>query len=301
MDKPKNKAASSTSKRKAGSTVEAKRAKTKKTPKGKTPRAATEDRHILYQNAVQAVDTEIDFVDDTFKELRGRRASIIREDFCGTANTSCEFIRRRPTNRAIGVDLDKPTLDWGLEHNAGKLKPAARKRLTLLQENVLTVNTEPVDCVLAMNFSYFIFTERAVMRQYFESVRASLAPGGIFFLDCFGGYDAFRELTEPRDIEEGNYTYIWDQHSYDPITGKATCKIHFKFPDGSKMKDAFIYHWRLWTLPEIREILTEAGFKRVTVYWEGTEEDTGEGDGNFEPADEGTADPGWICYITAEP
>ena len=36
--------------------------------------AATADRHILYQRAVQCVEAEIDMVEDTFKRLRGRRA-----------------------------------------------------------------------------------------------------------------------------------------------------------------------------------------------------------------------------------
>ena len=73
--------------------------------------AATADRHVLYTHAVQSVDAEIDFVDETFRRIRGVRASVLREDFCGTAATSCEWVRRRPSNIAIGVD--QPTLDWG--------------------------------------------------------------------------------------------------------------------------------------------------------------------------------------------
>ena len=72
------------------------------------------------------------------------------------------------------------------------------------------------------------------------------------------------------------------------------------FPDGSRLKRAFSYEWRLWTLPELREILEEAGFDPVTVYWQGTDEETGEGDGVFEPAEEGEPDPSWIVYIVAE-
>ena len=93
----------------------------------------------------------------------------------------------------------------------------------------------------------------------------------------------FKEMQEKRPINNGRFTYVWDQHSYDPITGSAVCKIHFHFPDGSKIRDAFTYHWRLWTLPELRELLAEAGFARSTVYWEGTDEETGEGDGDFQP------------------
>lgn len=264
------------------------------------PLAARADRHVLYERAVQSVDAEIDFVIETYKALRGRHPVVLREDFCGTANSACEFVRRRPANRAIGVDLDQPTLDWGRRRNIARLKPDAQKRVTLLREDVRTVRPEPADCVLAMNFSYFCFHDRATMRGYFENVHAGLAPGGLFILDAYGGSDAFKEMREKRPIKEGNFTYVWDQHSYDPITGAAVCKIHFHFPDGSKIRDAFVYDWRLWTLPELRELLAEAGFARSTVYWEGTDDDTGEGNGDFEPRDHGEADLAWIVYIVAE-
>ncbi len=261
--------------------------------------AAKSDRHVLYQQAVQSVDAEIDFVDDTFRDLRGRKPTLIREDFCGTAHTSCEFVRRRAGNRAIGVDLCQDTLDWGIKHNLSRLKGGARDRVTLLRDNVLTVRSEPVDAVLAMNFSYFTFQTRDTMRAYFRHVGESLAPGGLFFMDVYGGSDAFKEMREKRDID-GKFTYVWDQAHYDPITGYILCHIHFHFPDGSKIRRAFSYEWRMWTLPELREILAEAGFARSTVYWEGTEEETGEGDGDFQPADHGEADMAWIAYVVAE-
>ncbi len=266
------------------------------------PLAAKADRHVLYEHSVQCVEAEIDFVDDTFKDLRGRRAQLIREDFCGTANTSCEWVRRRPSNRAIGVDLDTSVLEWGLKNKVGKLKPAQRKRVELINADVLHVKTPPVDAVLAMNFSYWLFTSRDSLRGYFKSVRNALAPGGMFFLDCYGGSDAHKEMREKRPIEYpgGEFTYVWDQNRFDPISHLMECFIHFHFPDGSKINRAFEYHWRLWSLPELRELLAEAGFARSTVYWEGTDEDTDEGDGNFEPRERGEADLAWICYIVAE-
>jgi hypothetical protein len=78
------------------------------------------------------------------------------------------------------------------------------------------------------------------------------------------------------------------------------CRIHYRFPDGSRIDDAFTYRWRLWTLPELRELLSEAGFRDVTVYWEGTDEEKNEGNGVYEPAEVGEADPGWVCYIVAQ-
>lgn len=265
---------------------------------GKPTQAERADRHILYQKAVQDTDFEFEFVDATFRRLRGRTAHKLREDFCGTAAMCCEWVRRRRDNHAIGVDLDTAVLDWGRVHNLAELKPAEQRRVHLVEGNVLDVALEPVDLLLAMNFSYQCFKDRATLRRYFERARAGLVDDGVMILDVFGGYDAIREMTERT--EHKKFTYIWDQHRYDPVTGEILCHIHFAFPDGSKLKKAFTYDWRLWSLPELQEILREAGFQRVTVYWQGTEEGTNEGNGIFEPAEHGEADPAWICFISAE-
>lgn len=265
--------------------------------------AATADRHVLYTHAVQSVDAEIDFVDETFRRIRGVRASVLREDFCGTAATSCEWVRRRPSNIAIGVDLDQPTLDWGVAHNLEALTEPQRRRVRLLCRDVRSPGRAAAgaDAVLAMNFSYWIFRERAVLREYFRSVRASLSPRGVFFLDHYGGYESMKEQRDRRVIKtrKGPFTYIWDQAHYDPITGKMDCAIHFQFPDGTRLRNAFTYTWRLWTLPEIRELLAEAGFRNVTVHWEG-DDNKGSGNGVFTPAEKGEACAAFICYITAE-
>jgi cyclopropane fatty-acyl-phospholipid synthase-like methyltransferase len=256
------------------------------------------DRHSLYQESVQCVEAEIDMVDQNFKKLRGRLAVSLREDFCGTANTSCEWVCRRSTNVALGIDLDQEVLSWGRTHNINNLKDSAQNRITLLNNDVLSVGTPPVDIVLAMNFSYQIFKSRGKLKRYFSHVYEVLNEDGVFFLDAFGGYEAFREMEESTEFD--NFTYVWDQHRYNPINGNITCLIHFTFPDGSKMRRAFSYHWRLWTLPELQELLIEAGFERVLVYWEGTDEKTGEGSGEYLPTEAGEADAGWICYLSAE-
>lgn len=256
------------------------------------------DRHALYEDAVQCAESEIDFVDAEFRRLRGRQASLLREDFCGTANVSCEWVRRRSENRAIGVDLDSEVLDWGRTHHMADLKPDARKRVRLCEEDVMRVQTEPQDVVLAMNFSYWIFKERLKLKAYFKRICGALTDDGVLFLDCFGGYDAFRVLKEKT--KHDGFTYEWEQAAYNPVNGHLQCHIHFRFKDGSRMKNAFSYDWRLWTLPEIREILKEAGFSKTSVYWQGWDEDEDEGSGEFELVESADADAGWICYIAAE-
>jgi cyclopropane fatty-acyl-phospholipid synthase-like methyltransferase len=258
--------------------------------------ASQADKHVLYENSVQCSEAEIDFVAETFETLRQRRAHLLREDFCGTANSSCEWVRRHADNRAIGVDLDAEVQQWGREHHVGDLNASQQQRIELVLADVMTVKTEPVDAVLAMNFSYWVFKERATMIRYFKRIYNSLVDDGILFLDCFGGHEAFEEMEEERKYDD--FTYVWHQARYNPITGDYLCKIHFKFKDGSRLKSAFVYEWRLWTLPEIVEMLSEAGFQ-ASVYWEGTDEDN-EGSGEFTLTDQGEADAGWIAYVVAQ-
>jgi SAM-dependent methyltransferase len=272
----------------------------KKNPKNKKNTIANRaDRHKLYELSVQCAETEIDFVDDTYKSLRGCKAKILREDFCGTANVCCEWVARRKTSYAIGVDIDQEVLAWGRKHKVKKLSSSQQKRIMLLASDVLKVKTHSPDIILAMNFSYWLFKKRKDLLFYFKSVRAALKRDGILFLDAYGGYDSYKEIVEERPIDKGNFKYIWEQESYNPIDGNLISHIHFSFSDGSRMKNAFSYDWRLWTLPEIRDLLGEAGFSRVTVYWQGFDKD-GEPDGNFRPASVADADAGWICYLAAE-
>ncbi|MGH8372983.1 MAG: class I SAM-dependent methyltransferase [Gammaproteobacteria bacterium] len=261
--------------------------------------ASRADRHDLYQKSVQDVGWEVGFLERIFHELRGRAPLSMREDFCGTALAACEWVRRNPRHTAVGVDLDAEVLAWGREHNLSKLTSEASKRIELLQQDVLKVRTQPVDMLLAFNFSYWIFKERAILKRYFRRARESLNAGGLFLLDAYGGSDAYLEMRERDDL--GRFTYIWDQADYDPISSHATCHIHFAFPDGSRLNQAFTYHWRLWTLPELRELLLEAGFSAVSVYLEGTDSETGEGTGEFALVERGEADPAWIAYLVAQP
>jgi SAM-dependent methyltransferase len=273
----------------------------KRRKNSKSTRAAIADRHQLYELSVQCAEAEIDFVDATFRRLRKRKARLLREDFCGTANVCCEWVRRGDKRRAIGVDLDPEVLGWGRANNLARLSRKQRERVTLLRENVLDVETEQPDIISAMNFSYWLLQDRALLKRYFTSVHKALADDGIFFLDAYGGYDSHKELTEEREIDDGGegFTYTWEQAAFNPITHNLVCHIHFAFPDGSVMNNAFSYDWRLWTLPEVRELLEECCFRRVTVYWQGWDK-KGEPDGDFQPATSAEADAGWICYLTAE-
>ena len=265
--------------------------------------AARADRHRLYQRSVQDVEAEIDFVEQVWGELRERPAIFLSEDFCGTANTACEWVVRDDEHQAVGIDLDREVLDWGRANRLIQLDEEQLERIELLNEDVLQTRPGLADIILAMNFSYYLFLTRDGLREYFVNVLDGLVSDGILFLDAYGGYEAPMVIQESRECEDGDgneFTYVWDQSSFNPINSCMDCHIHFEFPDKSRMEKAFSYHWRLWTLPEIREILYEAGFSRVDIYWEGTDEENNEGNGIYTPSETGDPDPGWVCYIVAQ-
>jgi SAM-dependent methyltransferase len=259
--------------------------------------AETADCHELYEQSVQNVEAEVEFIQTAFRELRGRHPTSFREDFCGTAAAACHWVTVGKENSAWAVDIDPHVLAWGREHNAAALRPTQRKRLELLEANVLKVRTPPVDVVGAFNFSYWCFKDRAVLADYFRAVRRALVQDGLFFLDVFGGAEAYNECREKTKYDD--FTYVWDQASYEPVTGAYKCYIHFRFPDGSKIKRAFSYDWRLWSLPELRDLLAETGFRASYVYWEGEDEE-GEANGEYSRVESGDNDPAWIAYLVAE-
>jgi len=159
------------------------------------------DRHELYELAVQNVEQENDFVKTTYRKIKAYNAHTLKEDFCGTANMCCEWVKNRKKNTATGVDLDSEVLAWGKKNNLGKLTSKTRKRITLIKDDVLTVKAKPPQVILAMNFSYQLFKKRKLMKNYFEQVHKSLTNDGICFMAAFGGYDAYkepREKTKPK-------------------------------------------------------------------------------------------------------
>jgi hypothetical protein len=104
-----------------------------------------------------------------------------------------------------------------------------------------------------------------------------------------------------ESIEDGAFTYVWEQKSYHPATNHMECRIHFEFPDGSRIKNAFRYSWRLYSIPELRDVLTEVGYREVRrTYFEEFDED-GDGTGHFARNEEGEACEGWLAYLVAVP
>jgi hypothetical protein len=260
--------------------------------------AATSDPHELYQLAVQSPGVDAAFLAKLYKKLRGREARHVREDFCGTAYFISAWLRRHKENTAEGYDIDLPTVQWGREHNFEGLD-GWTERTKLFIEDVRKPSERAPDIRFAPNFSWMIFTERAVLLDYFKQARADLAEGGLFVFDIYGGWESAEEMEEQRRIDAG-FTYVWQQREYHPATGFYHCAIHFRFKDGSELRDVYDYRWRLWSLPEVVDILKDAGFKQVDSYWEGTDADEVSGNGIFKRDPRGENCPAWVTYVVAQ-
>jgi hypothetical protein len=255
------------------------------------------DKYLCYQRSVQEPDLDVTFVDRVFRKLRGRPARSLREDFAGTAAFSCAWVRRHRENTAFAIDLDPEPLEWGRRHNVAALGPEQQARVKLIEGDVRDVGHEPVDVTVAYNFSYFLFETRPELLGYFRAARATLASDGALFLDVYGGGQAMEALVEATEFDD--FTYVWEQRSFDPIHNRGENHIHFEFPDGSELRRAFSYSWRVWTVPEIRELLAEAGFSECPVYWEGTDRRTGEGNDVFTRRERAEGDPAWVAHLVA--
>ncbi|MEX2216332.1 MAG: class I SAM-dependent methyltransferase [Phycisphaeraceae bacterium] len=279
------------------------------------------DKYDLYLRSVQEPEAEIEFFERAFKDTFKRRAMVLREDFCAAAAVCCEWVRTHKERTAVGVDLDPVPLEWGKKYNVSKLKDSEKERVKFLQTDVRDILPDKADIIAAENFSFFIFKTRDELRAYFKAACDNLAKEGLLVTDMMGGPDCMKEKTQDvRKIKiekgatpgiapskgvttnglpfhaRGSFKYVWEQASFDPITHDGVYHIHFRFKDGSQIKKAFTYHWRLWTIPEIRELMLEAGFKRADVYWEGVDKH-GEGDGIYKKQEKAPSEAVFIAYI----
>lgn len=266
------------------------------------------DRHALYEVAVQGPDWDLDFMERAFRRANGgREPRLFREDFCSTAALATAWAQRGPDRRAWAVDLDPEPLAWARRHRLPSVRDVA-KRVTLVRADVRTRPRPAVDVTCALNFSYWVFKRRDDLLAYFRAARAGLRPGGVLVLNAFGGTRGERPLIErtrkrassaPDGTATPPFTYVWQQVRVNAVTRELLACIHFELRDGRRMPRAFVYDWRMWTLPELREALESAGFRHVDVWTEGWDAKRRTHDGRLQRRVKLENDDCWIAYVVA--
>src|SRR5439155_6376077 len=101
----------------------------------------------------------------------------------------------------------------------------AASRVHLVRGDVRRAAPPRVDVACALNFSWWVFHERADLLRYLRAARAGLAPGGVLVLNLFGGARAERALVErtrkraenaPDGTPLPGFTYVWEHARYNP-------------------------------------------------------------------------------------
>ncbi len=255
------------------------------------------DKYFCYKKSVQSPKEDIRFFKKIYKGFFKKSARIFREDFCGTFYVGYHWVKDHPQNKAIVIDKDKQPIEYGKKHHFTKLTASEKARIHIFNKDVLNKNLPKAEIISVSNFSYFIFKQRTMMLKYFKIIKKSLFKKGLFIIDVVGGPDC--QGVSEEIVEHEDFNYYWDQDSFDPINNRARFYIHFKRKGEKKHKKAFFYDWRLWSIPELKDTLKEAGFSDIYVYWEQSDK-KGEGTGNFKKSLKGDICDVWIAYLVCK-
>lgn len=218
------------------------------------------DRHELYECCVQSpVDVVRLLVD-----LHGRSPLVLREDFSGTAAVSRAWTALSGAHRAEAVDHDADLL----------ARAVSAPRIERIHADVRSAEVREASCdvVFVGNYSIGEIGSRAELVDYLVGSRRRLRGGGVFVCDTYGGESAFRRGTlERRHVGPGGTIlhHVWEQRGIDPLAARVENALHFRVEDDgcivNELRDAFVYRWRLWSVPELVDALAEAGFAGTRV------------------------------------
>jgi len=264
-------------------------------------------KYQLYEHSVQSPDTDVELFERIYREVSRSKAQVLREDFCGTHRIATEWVRSSKSREALALDIDPEPLTIGKQRNLIELEEAELKRIDVKRQNVLTPTKTKTDLIVACNFSFYIFKEREELLRYFLAAKQSLKKKGLLILEMVGGpgfedapFKEKRSYKHERGKKRGKrwFSYEWEQRSFDPIHREGEYAINFKLTGGKELKNAFVYDWRVWTVPEVSDCLRDVGLSKQAVYWTDYDDD---GDPTDEYRQTVTAenDDTWICYLVA--
>ncbi|MCA9311540.1 MAG: class I SAM-dependent methyltransferase [Phycisphaerales bacterium] len=258
------------------------------------------NRFDLYELAVQSPDLEVRFL----RAVHGGEPRRLGEDFCGPGSLSRAWVRQLPEGHAACVDLDAEPIEHARRRARAQLSADAAARISYHEVDVRHCDVE-VDVIAALNFAACEFHARADLLAWLGNARRRLeAARGVLVADLYGGPGALIPGDTVMHIEmDGGdgpgVMYTWAQDAVDPLTGRVRNRIHFELPDGTRMEGAFRYDWRLWTVPELRDAMAEAGFPSTSVYT--SYGDAMDGDGNLlirEARGQDLEDEdNWVAYV----
>lgn len=259
-------------------------------------------KHQLYELAVTNPLAMAGFL----AAVHGAKPKSMREDFCGTAALARGWtLLANELNLPGSNQIGRGATSLGVDFDRSVLKQIPDvDGFRAVASDVLKCRVK-VDVIAATNFPVCYYHERSNLIRYLKHARACLNPRGILACDLFGGKDAFTPSTTrikvptlPSYMNERRlnaksskktsvrvasktksnrnwFWYEWNQRECHSLTGRVLCDINFELPPDSstnqsnkprRIERAFTYDWRLWSIPEMRDAMLEAGFRTVEIY-----------------------------------
>lgn len=248
------------------------------------------NRFTLYTMCVQDPPVLAAFL----RAVHGGSPTTLREDFSGPAAICSAWLLSSPSARAIAVDSDAEPLRHALKD----------PRLKLIRKDVISA-TNRADIIAGLNFPLGYWHTRPELVKYLALTRKRLNPGGVCVFDLYGGADAFTPGTTTKLVRPApgiRVRYHWEQIDADAVSGIVHNAIHFDVLEKGKkprrIRNAFEYHWRLWSIPELFDALDDAGFSRAEVYHRLGDAVDSDGRMYVQPIDiDERLDPSWVVYV----
>ncbi|KAK5668528.1 hypothetical protein QVD99_005543 [Batrachochytrium dendrobatidis] len=193
---------------------------------------------------------------------------ILLEDFCGTCVLADAWCKQHVTNTAIGIDNDPAVTAYARSQT---LIHSHSSRVSVWTGDVLDPTlfmekNKQVDMIAALNYGVFYFHKRHDLIKYLKRCLVGLKPGGVLIADCFGGARVFSSQGRLFKRRIADFTYFFEQTPINPLTNKLGVRLHFRFDDGSWLKNAYTYVFRVYSITEIQEAMEEAGFSSSFIW-----------------------------------
>lgn len=278
-------------------------------PRAKSPSAKSTEsvpsRWRLYEHCVQNIPMTLRMVDAMHAAASRTPARLLHEDFSGSAAFAHAWCKSSPKRAALAIDMDP-------EAHA---EAAPHPRLARLAADLTRLPRKlpapsKADVIYAGNFATCELHTRDALIAYLARARQRLAPKGVFVCDLYAGPGAWR-IGETRvihpplpELPRYRVQYTWRQREADLITGMVANEIDFELLNSKsvavhELVNAFTYRWRLWSIPELREAMAQAGFADVDIYPDSPEAVDSDGVAYLTPMDYLETKSSTVVYVCA--
>lgn len=276
----------------------------------------------LYELCVQSPAELVSMLESVHGGGKDRAPSpgplVLGEDFCGSGATSLAWLKSAPPasprRSAVACDLDPAAIarlrraSKTLPEAAASTKPPGLKcfaRDVVTGKPPLDSKTAAADIVFVGNFSIGYIHTRGTLVKYFKRSRARLKRGGVVIVDTYGGATSHTtgSLKRKFKLSDGRTVhYTWQQRAANPITAMVENALHFRVEHKGEIiqdiPDGFVYQWRLWTVPELHDAMTEAGLRRIQVFDQVPEAKDGNNQFVMQPVDGTKMDDSFAVLVS---